>query len=1283
MMTPLCPTKHTGLDRNRHARRRRGSRAPTLFSGTIFRLRPRLEVMEDRTLLSGFLVSNTSGSGPGSLRQAILASNNAVGATNTIDFDISGTGVQTIFPLSPLPAITNPVLIDGFSQSGYSGTPLIEINGSQTGGGDGLTITGSDVTVRGLDINGFSQGAGILISGSGATGNVIAANDIGTDPTGSQALPNYFGVRLLGGAHGNLVGGSTAAAGNLITDNLGLGVTVEGDTSVGNQITADRIFANDATSTPPLSEMLQFDGSSYVRLPQDLFDGSIYAPPQQDLSGATIEAWFQTTQGGVIIGSQSGGGYGGEGVLPFTNTPVGSSTVLYVGSDGKLYSIIAARRYPASFSWDEAVNDGRWHQVALVVDNQGDGTLYLDGSPVSSLSNVNDFFSDVDSDQVGTGYTGPSDPATPGGWYGFQGQIGAVQIWNVARSADEVQQDQSTVQTGVDPGLEADYPIDEGQGLTAHDQSPNHLDGTLAGSNGDLPTWSSSRGLAIDLGDDGMTRNSTSPRQGPNNLQNFPIIVAMSDGPLQGWLEGSLPDTPFRIDLFASAAYGPDGVGEAEDYLGSLDVTTDDQGQAVFDVPFTLPAGLPVVTATATDPEGNTSEVSVGRTASLVAPTQTVRVVPGQPLIFSAGSGDAVAIQDPAAGPLDPAWNLTLSVTAGSLTLSRIVGLTGAGEGTGSLSYSGPLSDIDVALDGMRYSPSPGFHGNATLSLEAQSEGTTPVQAMVLITNGVFVVTTTADGGPGSLRQAILDSDAATGGTNTIDFAIAGPGVQTIAPASPLPAITQPVLIDGSSQPGYSGTPLIAIDTSTSGMADALTITGSDVTLRGLADGGFALGTSSLADVLTLQSGSPRPGPSGENDLYRIDVPASSRLVADLQPQGLTTQLSLLDAQGQALVQSEGLSSGNPEDEIDQQLAAGTYFLRAQSTGGVGDFVLTATLTPASPPFQAIPVGSPQYYNNGYDPLVVGDFNGDGIPDLATMDGVHLGVGDGTFRQPVASLGLSAENPNLISMVSGDFNGDGKLDLAVENTGGGSIAVLLGDGDGTLHPPKFYAVGTTDYGPSGLPPAESVLVVGDFGNGHLDLAVANYADNDVSVLLGNGDGTFQPQVTYAVGTGPWALVAGDFTGNGRLDLAVADAGNENPHLGATGPGGVSVLLGNGDGTFQPAKEYLAGNTPVALVAGDFNGDGRLDLAVDDDGSALDPAGGVAVLLGNGDGTFQPPVTSLGVTNPSLILAGDFNGDGKLDLAATNNNTFNSGLSALLGNGNGTFQASQAISTAVE
>ena len=161
------------------------------------------------------------------------------------------------------------------------------------------------------------------------------------------------------------------------------------------------------------------------------------------------------------------------------------------------------------------------------------------------------------------------------------------------------------------------------------------------------------------------------------------------------------------------------------------------------------------------------------------------------------------------------------------------------------------------------------------------------------------------------------------------------------------------------------------------------------------------------------------------------------------------------------------------------------------------------------------------------------------------------------------------------------------------------------------------------------------------------------------MLLGNGDGTFQPQVKYAVGSYPDAIVAGDFTGDGRLDLAVVDARTD---------GTVSVLLGNGDGTFQPQVTYAVGTDPSAIVTSDFTGDGKLDLAVT---YVNGPADTVSVLLGNGDGTFQPQVTYAVGNDPNAIVAGDFNGDGRLDLAVADE--FPTTVSVLLGNGDGTFQ----------
>jgi hypothetical protein len=169
------------------------------------------------------------------------------------------------------------------------------------------------------------------------------------------------------------------------------------------------------------------------------------------------------------------------------------------------------------------------------------------------------------------------------------------------------------------------------------------------------------------------------------------------------------------------------------------------------------------------------------------------------------------------------------------------------------------------------------------------------------------------------------------------------------------------------------------------------------------------------------------------------------------------------------------------------------------------------------------------------------------------------------------------------------------------------------------------------------------VAVGDFDDdGTPDLAVANLGSNTVSVLLGNGNGSFQAPRSYAAGSKPQSVAAGDFNGDGVPDLAVANAGSY-PYT----DGSVSVLLGNGDGTFRAAVSYAAGTAPTSVAVGDFNGDGLLDLAVAD-------AGGVRVLLGNGDGTFRTtPISYVSGVSPNSVAVADFNGDGWPDLAVAN------------------------------
>ena len=200
--------------------------------------------------------------------------------------------------------------------------------------------------------------------------------------------------------------------------------------------------------------------------------------------------------------------------------------------------------------------------------------------------------------------------------------------------------------------------------------------------------------------------------------------------------------------------------------------------------------------------------------------------------------------------------------------------------------------------------------------------------------------------------------------------------------------------------------------------------------------------------------------------------------------------------------------------------------------------------------------------------------------------------------------------------------------------------------------------------------APMAIAVGDFNSdGKPDVAVANSGSNNVSILLNNGDGTFQAAVNYAVGTSPQALAAGDFNGDGKLDLIVANLGDPTNHVN----GNLSLLKGNGDGTFQSAVSISAGLNPISIAAADFNGDKKLDLAVGDNSAST-----VNILFGNGDGTFKPSVPE-SVTSgfPVSIVVADFNGDTMLDIAAGMSDAH---IRLLSGNGDGSFQAARDVAT---
>lgn len=528
-----------------------------------------------------FTVTSTADSGPGSLRQAIVNANNASGA-DAIHFNITGTGPHRIQLSSALPIVSGQTTIDGFTQPGATANTLatgndailkIELRGNGAAGNViGLQINGPNSVVRGLVLNGFTFG--ITFNGSSA---VMEGCFVGSDTAGGAAVPNGEGVRVNAGADGAIIGGTSPAARNLISGNAGRGLHVFG-AALNVTIQGNYIGTNAAGIAPlPNSDGVTVAASAGNP------DNTVIAGNL--ISGNVGFGIALLANGTAIRGNRIGTNAAGTGAIPNANG-IGTTTG---GSVPYLGTVIGGGGAGAG----NVISGNSQNGISLATATSGFvmrgnfiGTT-ADGS--SPLGNVQNGILLALNNHTSTTIGGTA--AGEGNIIAFNGRDGIA--------------------------------ISNGTGarITAN---AIHSNGSTAAD------------LGIDLGPDGITTNDSGDADaGPNNLQNFPVITATSFANGQVQITGTLnsaSNTAYRLEFFATGQTGAVDPLQGRSFIGSATATTNASGSVSFDVLLPAAADAGQITATATDPSGNTSEF--GLPLPVITSPLGVRVTVGQPFYY-------------------------------------------------------------------------------------------------------------------------------------------------------------------------------------------------------------------------------------------------------------------------------------------------------------------------------------------------------------------------------------------------------------------------------------------------------------------------------------------------------------------------------------------------------------------------------------------------------------------------------------------------------------------------
>ena len=1022
--------------------------------------RPGVERLEPRIALTTFMVTNTGDSGTGSLRQAIINANFAGGGT--IDFNIPGLGVHTIIPGSPLPTISRAITIDGTSQVGYAGTPLIEINGASAGkntdgsAADGFQVRASSTTIEGLDINGFGgHGISIEIGNS----DTVQACYLGVDPTGAVAVPNGSDAIFITNSSFDTIGGPAVANGNLISGNKGDAIHVLFGGSSNNLLFQNNFIGTDASGTVPLGN-----------------------------AGDGIDLFAASTQDQILDNVISGNS--SAGISFFGNGP--SNALI----EGNLIGTDKAGTGPIG-------NGG-----SGIDDGGAPGTQIL-GNVISA------------NDGAGVNLT-------------FNTTVGTVVHGNLIGVAKDGVHALGNLGRGVAVNFGA---------FNAQIGGPNSGDGNVIAYNGktfndggvELDTGStgiaiegntiySNYGIGIDLNGDGVTLNSPGgPHNGANNLQNFPVISSAASSALATAVSGTLnsaSNTVYRLEFFGNPGPDPTGYGQGRVYLGSTTTTTDGSGNAAFNV--VLLQSIPVgwyVSATATDPAGNTSEFSRDVTVPQLLVGLSVGLTP---------SADPVSVGD----------TLVYTVTVTNVGVDPATGVVLTDALPARVTYKsstinpGSVSIAGTTVTGTVGTLAGGASATLTITVQAGSIGT--------FNNTVNATSTVGVTGSASTTTHITKSIPIVTVAPTIAQPVYGQAVTFTATVTP----------SGIGRPAPTGTVKFVLDgvvldlaipvvngVAKSDIAPALLAGAHTISISYSGDANFAAVSPpqllfTVAKVhLTVTADNKSRGLNAANPAltYKITgfINGDTATVVSGQPTLSTTAVVNSPAGAYPITVSLGTLSAINYDFPN--LVNGTLNLRHGTPldfQGVGHAEVSVFWPATAQWFGIGPQGGFLIGTFGATGLkdipVAGDYYGTGLTEMAVFrpSTSQWFAMSPTGGRLVGTFGA----PNLGDVpVPGDYDGVGHTELAVFRPSNSHWYVLGPNG-------------VEDKGAFGAPNFGDIPVPGDYdGVGHTELAVFRPSNAHWYVLGPNG---VEDKGAFGATNLADLPVPGDFDGVGHAELGV-------------------------------------------------------------------------------------------------------------------------------------------------